>query len=206
MPWGIVSKQNPKHTTMKKISLLLFAFAVYISALAQTTMLPTQERFFDDKAKILYRFHQAFPEGGDSTLCALFDVDRDGTPELFVKDKDGNKAMAWYSGNILRFEDLGYWMMGVTIWPRFVVSEGSAGTGVAVEYLIEMRKSRIINNVTITKEFRYEGEGDDMEASIEESYSEGYDDAKVKKIRSRIRRKNGAVTFNDLDWQPYVLE
>ncbi len=194
-----------KYLFMKKISILLFVLTMTLGTSAQTAMLPTEERFFDDKAKILYRFHQAFPEGGDSTQCALFDVDRDGTPELFVKDNDGNKAMAWYSGNILRFEDLGYWMMGVTLWPRFVVSEGSAGTGVAVEYLIEMKKSRVINNVTITKEFKYEGEGDDMEASIEESYSEGYDEAKVKKMRSRIRRKNGAVTFDDLDWQPYVL-
>ena len=187
---------------MKKISLLLFGFAISISVLAQTT----EERFFNDKVKILHHFHEAFLEGGDSTQCALYDVDQDGTPELFVKDKDDNKAMAWYSGNILKFEDLGFWNMGVTIWPRFVVSEGSAGTGVAIEYLIEMKKSRIINNVTITKEFKYEGEGDDMEASIVESYSEGYDEAKVSKVRARIKKKKGAVTWDDLDWQPYVLE
>lgn len=189
---------------MKKILFVIFTLSMTLGAFAQTSM-KTEERFFDDKVKILYRFHEAFPEGGDSTACALYDVDKDGTPELFVKDKDGNKAMAWYSGNILRFEELGYWAMGVTIWPRFVVSEGSAGTGAAVEYLIEMKKSRIINNITITKEFKYEGEGDDMEANIEESYSEGYDETKVKKIRAHIKRKKGAVTWDDLDWQPYVL-
>ncbi len=190
---------------MKKILFVIFTLSMTLGASAQTTM-QTVDRFFDDKVKILHRFHEAFPEGGDSTQCALYDVDKDGTPELFVKDKDGNKAMAWYSGNILKFEDLGFWNMGVTFWPRFVVSEGSAGTGVAIEYLMEMKKSRIVNNVTITKEFRYEGEGDDMEAGIVESYSEDYDEAKVKKIRARIKRKKGAVTWDDLDWQPFVLE
>ncbi len=190
---------------MKKISTLLFALTMTLGAFAQVTI-PTAQRFFNDKVKILHRFHEAFIEGGDSTQCALYDVDKDGTPELFVKDKDDNKAMAWYSGNILKFEDLGFWNMGVTIWQNFVVSEGSAGTGVAVEYLIEMKKSRIINNVSITKEFRYEGEGDDMEASIVESYNEGYDEAMIKKVRSRIKKNKGAITWDELDWQSYVLE
>lgn len=191
---------------MKKYLFVLLALLLTLGTSAQSPILTTAERFFDDKVKILHRFHEAFPEGDDSTLCALYDVDIDGTPELFVTDNDGNKAMAWYSGNILRFEDLGYWMMGVTIWPRFVVSEGSAGTGVAVEYLIEMKKSRVINNIIITKEFKYEGDGDDMEASIVESYNEGYDEAKVKKIRARIKKKKGAVAWDELNWQPYVLE
>ncbi len=190
---------------MNKLAFILFGMALALCASAQT-VIQTGQRFFDDKVKILHRFHEAFPEGGDSTQCALFDVDKDGTPEMFVKDKDNNKAMAWYSGNILKFEDLGYWKMGITIWPRFVVSEGSAGTGIAVEYLIEMKKSRVINNVTITKEFKYEGEGDDMEASIVESYNEGYDEAKVKKVRSRIKKKKGAITWDELDWQSFMLE
>lgn len=178
---------------MKKISLLLFVFTLTLSAFAQTT----EERFFNDVVKIRYRCTQE-NLGSQNIQYAFYDVDSDGQPEMFVKDDEENKGMIWYSGNILKYENLGIYKTGVTLWPHFVVAEGGVGTGVAMEIILEMKKSRVINNVFIEKEFDMETE------QIVETYSNGFTKAKVKSLRNRIKKKN-AITFDDLTWAPLEL-
>jgi len=178
---------------MKKFSLLLFVLTITLSAFAQSK----EDRFFNDVVKIRYRWTQENP-GTNNIQYAFHDVDRDGTPEMFVKDEEGNKGMFWYSGNIIKYESLGIYKTGVTFWPRFIVAEGSVGTGVAMEILVEMKKSRIINSVFIEKEFDMETE------QIVETYDKGYTKAQVKAIRNRIKKKQ-SITFDDLSWAPLEL-
>lgn len=146
------------------------------------------QRFMEDKVKVLYRWHTEFPEGDDSTHYAYHDVDRDGNVECLVKDNSGNKGMFWYSGNIIKFQNLGKSDTSITFWPRFIAIERyiapdpqetpMENLGIE-ENVVVMKGSRVVLQEKLTSE-------------------------KIHKIIQRLRKKP-AVTWDDLEWQPLAL-
>ena len=118
----------------------------------------------------------------------------DGTPEIFVKDVEDNKAICIKKGNSYEISYLGIYKSSVTIMPNIISVETSVGTGVTRQMYKEIRNS------SVTKTYNYNKEYDMPTDSIKETYLDCSQE-EVETLRKNIDNIN-VIHFYKLNWYP----
>ena len=125
---------------------------------------------------------------------AFLDVDMDGTPEIFVKDEEDNKALCIKKGNSYEISNLGIYKSSVTIMPNIISVETSAGTGVTRQMYKEIRNS------SVTKIYNYNKEYDIQKDTIKIHYLDCTQE-EVETFSKNIDNTN-VIHFYKLNWIP----
>ena len=151
--------------------------------------------FLTERQQINFKLACKATEGvGSYGLLSLsfFDIDMDGTPEIFVRDEDESKSICFKKGTSYEFSNLGSYTTQISIMPNVVSVRENIGRGVVQQKYILIENSKMSRTFTIQKEYNKET------GAINETYLDCTKE-EVEELLQKLDKYN-VIPYQSLYW------